>query len=127
MISIIIIVKHSDDALYKKWFYVQKQDYYSNEIIKYRESPLYYFFEDASKSNTAPIFNYLKNPNQYDGIAQSFIIHFINAFLPISLLDKNELEEELGINETAIKNLSYERTRYPFSINQAIEKAKLFM
>lgn len=127
LIAIIIIVKHSNETIYRKWFYERKDDYYRSETIKYTDSPLYEFLHEVSVSNLEPIFNYLKKPNQYDGIAQSFFVNFINTFCPIDAFDINDLKQELSINEKMISNIAYGGMRYPYSINDAIEKVKIFM
>ena len=125
LVALIIIVKHSDERIYKKWFYTEKEDYYGTQKIRYSESPLFEFFEDVAKTSVEPMFSYLRNPEQYDNVAEAFMIHFINSFCPIGVLDEDELVKELNINIDAVKQNSFSRLRYPSGINQAIKEVKM--
>lgn len=129
LIALIIIVKHSDDRIYKKWFYTEREDYYSRDIINYNDSPLNDFYNDVSNTSVEPLFSYLKNPGDNtdlcNNIAEAFFAHFINAFYPINLINENDLENELKVNVEAWKQDVYNRMQYPFSINQAIKAVKM--
>lgn len=101
--------------------------YFRDKTIKYNDSSFCDFLHDVENSNLAPMFNYLKNSHQYDRVSQAFFVNFIDAFCPINTLDVNELEQELGINKEMIRSIAYgDSMRYPYSINDAIEKVKIF-
>ena len=126
LIAIIVIVKHSNEMIYKKWFYNIKETIYVNEKLKFKESPIGLFFEEVLKTNVGPVFGYFIKPDRFDGIAESFLVDFINAFCPIENLDENELVHELGININTYKqDIYYQKLSYPFSINQAIRQVKM--
>jgi len=129
LIALIIIVKHSEERIYKKWFYIEKDSVFSRDPINFCDSPLFVFYKDIASSSVAPIFNYLKNPKDNndvcDNIADGFFMHFINAFYPINLINENDLTTELKVNLDAWKQDAYNRMQYPFSINQAIKAVKM--
>ena len=125
LVALIIIIKHSDELIYKKWFYIEKEEYYGTQKIKYSDSALFEFFEDVSKTSVEPIFSYLRNPDQYDNVAEAFMIHLINSFCPIGVLDNDELVKELNINVEALKQDYFSRAKYPSGINQAIKEVKM--
>lgn len=125
LIAIIVIVKHSNEGVYKRWFYTAKEANYRTEKIKYSESPVYQFFADVIETNVGPIFSFIKNTDKHAHVAKPFLIHFINAFCPIGILAENELEKELNINANSLKHGFYDGMRYPYHINEAINKVKM--
>lgn len=125
LIALIVIVKHSNEKVYRQWFYTIKEENYNTEKIKFKESPVSQFFDDVSKTNVGRIFNYLKNPSRFDSIAEPFLAQFVNAFCSLSILDEKELNQELGISLDTLRHINYEGMRYPYSINDAINKVKM--
>lgn len=124
LIALILIVKHSEDAIYRKWFYADREDYFGTGKSMYVDSAICKFFNDVNATKVGKIFDYIKNPSYRDGVAESFRVHFINAFCPIDSISENELKEHLGITGDDRRQL-YDGMRYPYSINQAIRQVKL--
>lgn len=124
LVALILITKYKYNAVYNKWFYKEKSDYYRSNKISFKDSNYYKFIEDIKDTKLHLIEEYLINPDDGSGIPQSFLLNLINALTPFKLIEENELAAYTRLELSDIKTFRPEAT-YPYVLNNVISKVKM--
>ena len=92
-VAFILITKYVDYEIYKKWFYKDKKENFMTTKIALLNSDFYQFVKDIQNTKLKLLVDYLRCPDDYSGISESFLMNLIQAFTPIRLIKEEDLVE----------------------------------
>ena len=122
LVTMLLILKRKNNLVYRKYFNELKdwREYTGKDNIPLADSTYGQFLNDIKGSSYEKLLSLMKD----DGLGSSFLIHFINVFLPISGISIDSLSTYVGrtIDSVEKNRRSYEMWEYPEGINKLITK-----
>lgn len=127
LVCLLLIIKKSNNNIYLKYFGSERERsrYFKNKVLL-KDTDFFKFINDIRDTDIEKIFQYLLQ----DNYGQSFMLHFINTFINIELIDVESIASYTKINVervTAIINdFNTKMWDFPNGINKLLVKINSF-